>query len=1302
MQQTETRDSGIDLQFDAAFAALPVGVAHVSCDGRLLRVNARFCELSGREQGELLGLSAERVVPRDDLFLLSRQSLRLLSGERARCAMEMRLVRPGGRAVATRLSLSLHRNAAGRPEHFVAVVDESGGHGHDEAALLRRQEGRLRRALQAARMEVFEYEPASGQVSRQGYLTRLLGLPADAPSSEFLERVHPQDRQALISAMEALRPEQPAYSLEFRVCLPEGGELWLLDQARGQFDERGRLVRVVGVCTDITSRKEGELRRARERELLQRTLDSIPMMLSLYDPKGGTFTLNRHFETVLGWNSAEANEGDFLARLYPDPVERGEVLAFGRSCEPGWREWSATAKDGTRIPCEWTRVHLSEDMRLGIGWDLRQRRASEERLARLAERQALLLELSSSMLQTNQDEASLARAVFERIAAHLDADICFNYRADTPAGVLHLVAGFGIPAGLRETMRPRKFGEALCGAVAATSRPLSVGAAHVAQHEDAAFLRSIGGRAYMGQPLLGRNGRLLGTFALASTRREAFTPDEAEFFQTVCHFVSLAWKRLHFERELSRREEQHRMALDVGQLGSWRRELLDSDIYHLDERAQTLYALDRADVPVAALLERVHPEDRPRVEHYIAGAKHQRIGSEGQRIEYRVLDPGGRVRWLAVQTRLVIEQRDGASVLVRHGLIADITERKATEQSLQDTMSDLRRAQAVARVGSWRFDVRRRLRHWSDETYRILGMRPGRPLNHRGFLARVHPEDRERVDARWRAAAAGGEPYDLEHRVVVGSQVKWLRQKAELEFDARGELVSGFATVQDITEQKRAEAALRESEARLRALADAMPQLVWQADAAGNIDYCNSRRELLGGLSQDESGRCRWSDALHPEDRERSRDRWAQAVRAQQPYETEHRLLQADGDYRWHLSRAVPVPGADGRVDRWYGTSTDIHALKQADAAVQAFLATLGHELRNPLGPLRNAAQLLRFQGLGEAHLAWSAQVVDRQVRHLARLIDDLLDLSRVTQNKLELRRQRVTLRELVDGAVEGSVALIERHRHRLELALPEAEIVLDADPVRLVQVLQNLLDNAAKYTPPGGRIRLSADVDAAGLAISVQDDGIGIAPAGSERLFEMFYQADRGDEGGRSGLGIGLTLVRRLVQMHGGSVEVHSEGEGRGSTFVVRLPLPGAGPAAGAEVPPAAAGAALPRLRLLVVDDNVDAAESTALLLTLAGHEVHVAHDGAQAVREAERLRPDLVLLDIGMPVLDGCGAALRIRASDWGRSMPLVAQTGWAQEEDLRRTREAGFDAHLVKPVALEALTALIAELLGPRPAA
>ena len=370
-------------------------------------------------------------------------------------------------------------------------------------------------------------------------------------------------------------------------------------------------------------------------------------------------------------------------------------------------------------------------------------------------------------------------------------------------------------------------------------------------------------------------------------------------------------------------------------------------------------------------------------------------------------------------------------------------------------------------------------------------------------------------------------------------------------------------------------------------------------------------------------------------------------------------------------------------------------ALRHADRRKDEFLMTLAHELRNPLAPIRSAVDLMKSKPNATADdVTWARDVLDRQTGLMARLLDDLLDVGRIARDKLELRTSRVDLRTLIRDAVEMNQPLVDEFAHDLIVAVPPEPMELIADPARLSQVFGNVLNNACRYTPSGGRIWLTAERLENNAVVRVRDTGIGIPSDRLSNIFDMFSQVDRSLERSQRGLGIGLHLVRRLVEMHGGSVAAQSDGLGMGSELVVRLPLlKGASPLDTPHATPAPELAQEARRRILVVDDNVDGAQSLALLLEVCGHETHVVHDGLAAVEAADRLRPDVVLLDIGLPKVNGFEACRRIRQRPWGKNMVLIALTGWGQDVDRRRSQESGFDHHIVKPVEHAALVKLLA---------
>jgi two-component system CheB/CheR fusion protein len=502
----------------------------------------------------------------------------------------------------------------------------------------------------------------------------------------------------------------------------------------------------------------------------------------------------------------------------------------------------------------------------------------------------------------------------------------------------------------------------------------------------------------------------------------------------------------------------------------------------------------------------------------------------------------------------------------------------------------------------------------------------------------------------------------------------------------------------DYLERRRNFDALRENEERYRSLVNVITDVPWVSDPDGHLIGNQPAWEAYTGQTQEQYSGPGWVNAIHPDDRERVGQLWQQACETRSPYESRGRMWHAaTQSWRYYIGRALPLLNADGTVRVWVGAATDVddlvratEALREADQRKDEFLAMLAHELRNPLAPIGYAAEILKKDHPSTAQLVKAREVIDRQVRQMGRLLDDLMDVSRITRGTISLRKKSVELAAVLNDAVEASRPLIEEAGHTLRVDLPSTPIMLDADAARISQVLMNLLNNAAKYTEPGGSIQVRVTMEGDGVSIAVKDSGVGIPPEMLARVFELFVQEDRSIDRSRGGLGIGLTLAQRLVDLHNGTLEARSEGVGRGSEFVIRLPVVLEKSVATIGITPEKTNGAQ-HMRILVVDDNEDSADTMAMYLQANGHDVRTANDGLVAVETAAQFQPEAILMDIGLPKLNGYDAAARIRAQR-GPDVLLVALTGWGQEEDRRRSREAGFDHHLTKPVELDALQRLL----------
>jgi two-component system CheB/CheR fusion protein len=678
-------------------------------------------------------------------------------------------------------------------------------------------------------------------------------------------------------------------------------------------------------------------------------------------------------------------------------------------------------------------------------------------------------------------------------------------------------------------------------------------------------------------------------------------------------------------------------------------------------------------------------------------------------------DAAGNWYLARVRPYRTIEDRIAGVVLT----FVDITERKEAQESLRQSQERFSAIVNQASVGVAQTRLDGEIT-FANTCYHALMGYGERELVGVRALDLVHAADHAAMSVRLARLAQHGEPFQSESRDIRkdGSFI-WLHKSVTVLTDAGGKPDSALIVCSDISERKAAEEALRESEERFRlTLENAVDYAIFSVDMERCVKSWNTGAERLLGYTEAEIlGRS--ADIIFTEE-----DRAAGA-----PLEEARTALNAgraaddrlhqrkDGSRFWASGALMPMHNGEGavigmvkvlrdqseqraaqqEVERSRGELLDAlraneaarKALEAADAAKDRFLAVLSHELRNPLASISGAAELLAPQELSTQEQARAARVVRRQASAMKVLLGDLLDVSSLRRGRLVLRRERVAAQSIVDAAVEATRPVMELGRHRLELEISAAEIPLDADPMRLTQVVSNLLSNAAKYTPERGDIRLSVHADGGDAIFVVTDNGIGMEPDTVDTMFEMFTQSVHAHERSAGGLGIGLALVRNIVELHGGTVTGESRGVGHGSRFMVRIPL---AEARAAEPEPAQAAPAAPLSvpsegtlqRVLLADDNVDALWGMARMLSISGFSVKTADNGIDALRMAENFRPDAAVLDIGMPGLDGHEVARRIRAQPWGRGMLLVAATGWSQPEDKLAALEAGFDEHLVKPVA------------------
>lgn len=660
---------------------------------------------------------------------------------------------------------------------------------------------------------------------------------------------------------------------------------------------------------------------------------------------------------------------------------------------------------------------------------------------------------------------------------------------------------------------------------------------------------------------------------------------------------------------------------------------------------------------------------------------------------------------------------DGVTQRNREGSPADAT--VSLQQPTVTEVIDADRIQSVLRESEERYrtifeesndiiltaDLQQRITSCNPAMAAILELEPHEIIGHNisSFTVGDNFQKTSAMLAQ-KLREGGSTRYVVDVRSRSGRRMTW-EVNSRLTFDATGKPTGLHAIARDVTETREAHNALLTSEARFRAAVNAVSGIVWTTNASGKMEGEQPAWTALTGQSPKEYLGDGWFSAVHPQDRQPTMHAWQQAVAGRRTLVLEHRVRREDGQWRLFSIRAIPVLDVDGAVREWVGVHTDIterkraeDSLREADQRKDEFLAMLAHELRNPLAPIRTAAQVLKLSASAEPRVIRTSEIIVRQVEHMTEIVDDLLEVSRVTRGLIVLDRKVVNLKEVIAAAAEQCQPAMEGRSQTLTLNVPDESLEVNADAIRLVQIFSNLIGNAVKYTSEHGSILLVVVPLLDHVRISIRDTGDGIAPDLLPRIFDLFTQADRSFARSQGGLGLGLALVKRLVELHGGNVEARSEGLGSGSEFIVCLPrvlAPSAivSPPVIAEASPLVSEPA--PMHLLIVDDNKDAADLLGVLLEMEGHRVSVEYDAQAAIRRARREHPTVLLLDIGLPVMDGYELARQLRAHPSTASSRLIAVTGYGRDDDRRRSMAAGFDHHLVKPVNPDELNRLLLSL-------
>lgn len=1027
----------------------------------------------------------------------------------------------------------------------------------------------------------------------------------------------------------------------------------------------------------VLQRRRAEERLQEHEEWLRVTLASIGDAVIATDTEGRVTFLNAVAEELTGWAPGEA-QGKPLEKVFSilneqtgEPVENPVDKVLGKGTMVGLANHTVlVAKDGTKRPIDDSAAPIRDAAGTMIGVVLIFREVTEQRR-------------TERVLREREQELQLVTDRAPVFLAHCDRDCRYKFVNKGYAALFGLTTQEAIGKRMPDVLGEQQYArirQHVDAALAGKSVEFEVELPH--EHDGPLVMNC----AYV--PEFDRDGRVEGLVAV----------------------IADVTQRKRAEDALRESRQQLDLALQAADIGQWDLRLIDRTASR-NLRHDQIFGYDSLlpEWTIETFLAHVVPEDRERVD---SGFQEAINSASPWDFECRIRRADGAAGWIWAKGRVFADGNGQPCRMA--GTVADITERKQVEMALQDARSRLEAALEAGAIVTWTWDIPNN-RIFSDKNLaKLFSLAPseaeGGSVDQ--YIDAIHPDDQARVTAALRRSVESGEDYEADYRVVQpDGSVRWVVARGRAERDSAGQPVRMPGVLVDITDRKRLEeelririeqlananrhkeellASLRESEEKLRLLANTIPQLAWMARPDGYIVWYNRRWYDYTGSSPEEMEGWGWQSVHDPEVLPKVLERWKQAISSGEPFEMVFPLKSAEGTFRPFLTRVNPLRDENGSILHWFGTNTDVsdikrmeEALRDADRRKDEFLATLAHELRNPLAPIRTGLEVMKLAKDDPATVEEARTTMERQTQQLITLVDDLLDVSRITQGKLELRKCRVRLSDVLRSAVEASKPFIVEAGHDLTISVPEHPIYLDADPHRLAQVVSNLLNNAAKYTPEGGRIRLSAQRHGSEVGVSVKDNGIGIPAEMLDRIFEMFAQIDRLMERAYTGLGIGLTLVKSLVEMHGGRIEVHSDGRNRGSEFRVRLPILEEMPVSEpGRSPPTTVANADSRRRVLVVDDNKAAADMLGTVVKMLGNEVRTAGDGQQGIEVAAEFLPNVILMDLGMPKMNGYQAARHIRQQPWGEKMMLVALTGWGQDEDKQRTKEAGFDHHLVKP--------------------
>lgn len=1315
--------------------------------GRVIEVNPSACSMHGYSREEFIGMRGTQFIHPDDHHKFT-DFVRYATADERFCAEGTHVRKDGGTIPVKVTGIALV--FAGKPAMLTVVRDNT----EEKRALdaLREREQHLHAVVQNT-PECVKIVAADGtllQMNPAG-LAMVEADSAEAVTGKSVYALIAPEHRDAFRAFNAGICRGESGSLRFDIVGLRGTRLHLETHAVPLLNPDGTIVQLA-LTRDITARKRAEDTLRESEQRFRAAFHQTAIGMAQADLTGRHVLVNDRYCQITGYSREELLARTFLDIMHPDDREPNiKKLQQLKSGETSTFEIEKryVRKDGGVV---WANVVVSYVLdgegnpkyTIGAVQDISQQKRKERALQ-------FLVDLNAATQPLTEPEEIMTVTV-RMLGEYLGADRC-AYAEVEPDGDHFTVAGGytrGEPVDFGR-LRISSFGaEAYRLAQANRSYVVNdvgtdprIGAAERQVYQYTHI------QALICVPLH-KAGHIVAGMVVHQRTPRVWLPDEVELVELV---VGRCWEsieRARTVRILRENEQRQRFIMD-----SMPQKIFtarpNGEVDYFNRQWIEFCGLPFEQIRDWGWTQFVHPDD---VEENVSLWRHAVASGEPFQAEHRFRRTDGEYRW---HMSRAVPMRDAEGRIVMwigsNTDVHDLKEAEAELVRLTDESERQRRLYETILASTpdlvYVFDLDHRfcyanralLEMWGRTKDDALG-KNCLELGYPDWHAAMHDRELEQVKAT-RQPVRGEVPYTGTHgrRIYDYIFVPVL--------GANGEVEAIAGTTRDVTERKLAEEATLIRSEQVRRLAEVATRINTAHDVTSVIRMVTEEaRNLIGShqsiatFSIDEN----WANAINVVSLSDKYGHWRsynakpegagiyRLVRSfNKPMRMTQTELEAHPAWKGFGAEAgkhppmrgwlaAPLVGRDGRniglvqlSDKYENEFTEddeavlvqmaqmasvaienarlVEDLRDASRRKDEFLATLAHELRNPLAPLRNMLEVVKRADGNPERVQQAHAMMDRQLVHMVRLIDDLLDVSRVSRGKLELRRERVELATVVSQAVEACKGLIDCAGHALDIVLPPKPVWLYADPVRLTQIIDNLINNACKYSEAGGRIELSAECRDGKVIVRVKDTGIGIPPEKLGSIFEMFEQVDHSLERMQGGLGIGLTLVKQLVEMHDGSVTAHSDGPGRGSEFVVRLPLlnePQTGEA------PSDDRTTRPRSRrcILVVDDNRDSAESLAMLLDLSGNETRVAYDGLQALEAAERFRPDLVLLDIGLPKLNGYEVCERIRREPWGKDMTIVAVSGWGQEQDRLRSQEAGFDHHVVKPVDLAALTELLSK--------